>query len=125
MTPMRAMYESTPEEHRGGITWEQFVLLFNDYEFDPIMDGDEVVGAVMSKGSEVHVGTLRTPHGARGVMRRVIKRVIHKHGEIKAVVPIRCAEYAERLKRFGFTESGRDDKIIHLELKGVPSWAGK
>ena len=124
MTPMEAVFQTSP---KCGLTWEQFCTVFADCEFEAITDNGEMIGGVMYRGSEVHLGVLRSPQGcvARKIFRHIVTKVMNRYGVVTALIPLRCAEYAEKLKRFGFVEQSRDDIKIELTMEEIPSWVSK
>ena len=107
-------------EVRSGLTYEEFEKCVSGYEIIPISDNGEVIGAVMIKGAEIHVGMKRTPKGAlRGVLRKVLDGVINKHGYVETMVMRDNIQGIRFCGRLGFMESGRD-KLMVFYRRGKP-----
>lgn len=84
----------------------------SDWFVAAICDGPDVVGGVLRRGSEVHVGTLK-PMFLRGLIRQFLKpgdttkvRESHSAGD-------------KFVRRLGFVEVSRAGGIVEYELKGL------
>ena len=98
---------------RTGLSLEAFEEAASAYSAIPIHDGDELIGGVMVKGAEVHVGVIRTPRGAkRGMFRKVLNDIVEKHGYVTTLVLIDNHAGIKFCTRLGFVEVARNDFAI-------------
>src|SRR3990167_4393845 len=59
---LRALHKAIA--HRTTMPFDEFVEHLKDFDIYPIRDRGEVIGAVMTRGNEIHLGVTRTPEGA-------------------------------------------------------------
>ena len=112
MTPIQAVYQSVSA--RSGVTYDEFVERTADYEFIPVIEDGIVIGGVMVRGCEVHVGVVKTPSGAmRGMLRRILNEIHAKHSFVFTAVMIENSAGIRFCKRLGFTEAQRDELAIY------------
>lgn len=81
-----------------------------------VVDGDEVVGGVMVKGPEAHIGMSRTGH-IRAVFRAVIGEQLKRYGYATTSVRKENKAGQRFVQRIGYVQSGEDGRLIHYVLK--------
>ena len=114
MRAINVIYQSVKE--RLPITVEQFAEALKDWEFVELEQESELIGAVMLKDNEIHVGYSQKPKGSiRKHISQTLKKVIDEYGSAVTTV----AESNERGLRFcnrlGFVEINREQGKIYLK----------
>ncbi len=113
---LRALHESLAQ--RSSLPLEAFMEYLKDFDIHPVMDQDEIIGAVMTKGNEIHVGITRTPQGAHlRELRDILCGIIMRHGTARTAVMHDNIAGMEFCRRIGFEETHRDERGVHFELK--------
>ena len=116
MTPQdRAMlmvYESV--KHRLTIGLVEYLKALESWDVVPLTESGRVIGGVLQKGNEVHIGYGVKPKASiRGHLRATLKEVIDKYG--CALTQVRAENLAglRFCERLGFVKlSANDGKIL-------------
>ena len=113
---LRALHKSI--ERRITIPFEEFVEHLKPFEIHPIHDRGEIIGAVGTNGSEIHVGVTRTPEGAHiGELRSILSKIIMRYESATTSVMHDNLPGLAFCRRIGFEETHRDERGVHFELK--------
>ncbi len=100
------------------MTYAQFREMLKPYELIPIRDCGQVIGAVMKRQNEIHVGFCRRPKTShRGDLRRIMLPIIQQYGEVVTGVRADNQIGLALCKRLGFVENRQDERGIHLSCK--------
>lgn len=93
--------------HRATISETVFVQALQDWEVTPVYDGGEVIGGVLSKDNEIHIGVERPFHfSGRRYIREVLQKTIDKYGFAITTVQPQNSGGLRFCKRLGFVEIG-------------------
>lgn len=80
-----------------------FKLACRDWEVIPIRDGNEIIGAIIRKFRELHVGVKRRPAGAhRALVRSVLVETIERYGFAETTVRTWNTSGIKFCRRMGF-----------------------
>ena len=117
MTPQdRAMlmvYESV--KHRLTIGLVEYLEAVKDWTVIPLTESGRVIGGVLVKDNEIHVGYGVKPKvSIRGHLRATLKEVLDKHGFAVTIVE---ADYLAGLRfceRLGFVKLSTQNGIVQL-----------
>jgi hypothetical protein len=94
---------------------EEFARRLDGWDVIPVCDGTEVIGGVLSKGNEIHVGFgKRLKASGRRYIRTELNKTIDKYGfALTSVQPQNSAglRFCERL---GFVKVGESNEAILL-----------
>lgn len=109
---INAIYNSV--KSRLSITEEQFAEAMKGWEFVELTHNGEIVGAVMIKGSELHVGYSKKPtFSIRRHIKETLKKLIDLYGEAVTVVSKNNEKGINFCKRLGFVVMSENaDQII-------------
>ncbi|NYS10339.1 hypothetical protein PBR31_00030 [Xanthomonas phage PBR31] len=115
---IRSLYQSVEARLPAGFSFADFERAIADWEVIPVMEGGEVIGAVMVKGNELHVGFSRQGACIRGEIKRIFKPLLQKFGELVTTV---CADNKRGLsfcKRLGFEEIEMSGGVVKMRCTG-------
>lgn len=102
---VRAVHASMGE--RATLTLAQFSELTAVWEVIPIIDGQEVIGAALRCGAELHIGMTRTPRASvRWLIRDVLQTTIRFYGRAYTRVAADHAQGLRFCRRLGFKITG-------------------
>ena len=116
MTPQdRALimvYESV--KHRLTVGLVEYIEALKDWEVIPLTESGRVIGGVLVKDNEIHVGYGVKPIGSiRAYIRAVLGGVIDKHGFAITTVQAENLAGLRFCERLGFVKlSANDGKIL-------------
>ena len=116
MTPQdRALimvYESV--KHRLTVGLVEYIEALKDWEVIPLTESGRVIGGVLVKDNEIHVGYGVKPIGSiRAYIRTVLGGVIDKHGFAITTVQAENLAGLRFCERLGFVKlSANDGKIL-------------
>jgi len=103
------------------MTFEEFAEQIKDFELLPIEDAGELIGAVMVRENEIHVGLTKTPRAChRGDLRRILRPMFERYGEVRTAVLADNARGLRFCQRLGFEEVHHDERGVYLSCKGGP-----
>ena len=111
------LYESV--KTKLSISKEIFEITLKDWEIIPLFRNNEVIGAVLIKGNEIHVGYGK-PCGAsmRLHIKQTLKKIIEKYGYAITYVMNDNINGLNFCKRLGFIELSKDSVKILLRCDG-------
>lgn len=110
---IEALYDSVKDRVECSLV--EFVKALKDWDFIPLMDKDEVVGAVAAKGNELHIGYKVKPTASiRGHLRSTLKKTIEQYGHAITTVASDNSRSLEFCKRLGFVVIGEEQGKIHM-----------
>jgi hypothetical protein len=109
---LQKIYESVKDRLPFG--FEQFAENVKDWEILPVMHRGELIGGVMIKGNELHVGFAKKPKASiRGNIKEVMLPLLEKHGFVITYVSKNNLNGLKFCKRLGFVElSQESDRIL-------------
>lgn len=98
--------------------FQTFVNAIKDWEIVPLAQKDEIIGAVMRKDNEVHIGYGKKPLGSiLKHLRKNLIEVIEKYGFAVTVVASSNQRGLEFCKRLGFVETEKDNDKIYMKCE--------
>lgn len=116
MTPLEAAYQSIG--NRANITFGQFQESVKSWEVFPVFVKDNVAGAILLNGEEVHACIL-AKYKCKWLNKSLYKQVfvnrLKQYGKLKTSVLITCNEGAEFVARCGFVKVGEAEGVAHYE----------
>lgn len=102
-------------QDRAGCTFEQYTAAARDWVVLPILSGDAIVGGVLIRHNEIHVGVSRTPGAcSRKQIRAVMNKAISTFGSIVTTVYPSNPAGVEFCKRLGFEVTWEDEETIQM-----------
>lgn len=105
------LYESVKD--RLTISLNDFNKCLVDWEIIPLRQNDEVIGAIMQKGHELHIGYGKPSKASIRGHLMALKKVIDKYGYATTSVLKDNPKGLNFCKRLGFIELGQEsDKIL-------------
>ena len=107
MTPQdRAMlmvYTSVKDRLNVGLV--EFLKALEDWDVVPLTESGRVIGGVLQKGNEVHIGYGVKPKASiRGHLRATLKEVLNKHGCALTLVQAENLAGLRFCERLGFVK---------------------
>ena len=117
MTPQdRAMlmvYTSVKDRLTMGLV--EFLDVLKDWDVVPLTEAGRVIGGVLIKGNEVHIGYGVKPKSSiRGHLRATLKEVLDKHGYAVTIVEADHLAGLRFCERLGFVKLSTQDGIVQL-----------
>lgn len=117
MTPQdRAMlmvYTSVKDRLTMGVV--EFLDVLKDWDVVPLTESGQVIGGVLIKGNEVHIGYGVKPKSSiRGHLRATLKEVLDKHGYAVTIVEADHLAGLRFCERLGFVKLSTQDGIVQL-----------
>lgn len=112
LAAIQMIYESV--KSRMAISFENFKKILEEWKITPLMENGWIIGGVMEKGNELHIGYgIKPTASIRGHLRQTIEKVINKHGFAITSVKSDNKSGLNFCKRLGFVEIGQEqDKIM-------------
>jgi RimJ/RimL family protein N-acetyltransferase len=111
---INAIYLSIKD--RLNITPEQFAEAMQDWEFVELKEGDDVIGAVMVKENELHIGYSKKPKfSIRKHLRDTLRKTIDLYGSARTTVMKRNEKGINFCKRLGFEVEKEDQDRLYLK----------
>lgn len=111
-----ALFEASKD--RLHCSFHEFCIALHDWDAHPIMRGDQIIGALISKGNEVHLGYSVLPKGSiRKDVREVFVPLLRKCGWFVTTV---CEDNERGLRfcgRIGFEETKRENGIVYMRCE--------
>lgn len=102
---LRKTYQSVA--HRVSYDEEVFVNALKDWDVAPVYDGQEVIGSILSKSNEVHIGVYRRPKASIWrFIRESLQGIIDKYGFAITTVPPQNSVGLRFCERLGFVKIG-------------------
>jgi len=92
---------------RASFSAGAFCAALADWEVTPVFDAGEIIGGVLSKDNEIHIGVERPFHfSGRRYIREVLQKTIDKYGFAITTVQPQNSGGLKFCKRLGFVEIG-------------------
>lgn len=108
------LYNSVKE--RLPVSFEQFAEAMKDWELVELMQKDELVGVVMIKGNELHVGYKSVPKASiKKHINETLARLIKKFGFAVTTVQKTNERGLKFCKRLGFTVTDEKEGKIYMK----------
>lgn len=109
---MFMIYESV--KHRSPINFNQFKEALKDWEFVPLTENGEIIGAVIQKENEIHVGYGKKPKASiKKHIKQTLNNLLDKYGEVVTSVQKGNDRGLAFCKRLNFIQIGQEnDKIL-------------
>ena len=108
------LYNSVKE--RLPISFEQFAEAMKDWELVELMQKDELVGVVMIKGNELHVGYKSVPKASiKKHINETLAKLIKKFGFAITTVQKTNERGLKFCKRLGFTVTDEKEGKIYMK----------
>jgi len=98
-----------------GMSFEDFDRAMAGFEFIPVVVSGEEVGAIMRRGTELHVAVMPKARGkwlGRALFRS-LQEMIEQHGEVTTAVMDSHKSGHEFVRRLGFVQTGQSDGVTH------------
>lgn len=92
---------------------------FSEWDLQAAVAGGEVVGAVMTKGPELHAAVVpahRRKWASRTLIRKAIAPLMWRFGFVKTSVMKDNPKGCDFVKRLGFEPSGEDANMIYFRM---------
>jgi hypothetical protein len=101
-------------KHRLSIGLVEYIEALKDWTVIPLTESGRVIGGVLLKGNEIHVGYGEKPKGSiRAHIRATLKEVVDKHGCALTIVQAENLAGLRFCERLGFVKlSANDGKIL-------------
>jgi hypothetical protein len=117
MTPQdRALimvYESV--KHRLPFGFEQYAEAIKDFDIVPLTQDGRVIGGVLAKGNEIHVGYGVKPRSSiRPHIKATLKAMIDQYGYVVTAVMADNKSGLRFCERLGFVKLGEENGTIKL-----------
>jgi hypothetical protein len=111
------LYQSVKD--RLTISCSEYINAIKNWEIVPLKRQNEVIGAVLIKGNEVHIGYGK-PAGAalKAHLRLTLKKLLDKYGYVVTYVQNDNLKGLNFCKRLGFIELSQDSVKIFLRCDG-------
>jgi hypothetical protein len=101
---------------RINMTFNSFELAMKDWEVTPLQEQGWIIGGVLSKKNEVHIGYgLKPCSSIRGHLRATLKKVLDQYGSAITSVMEENKKGINFCKRLGFIEFKQEKGKIYLK----------
>lgn len=115
---LHIVFDSVRLRLPAGFGFAQFERAFDGWDTFPLVDKNALIGGVLVKGNEIHVGYTKTPGF---VVRRHIKQalvpLVKRYGCAKTAVSENNSAGLRFCTRLGFHEVARFDGIVFLRCE--------
>lgn len=112
MTPVECIYESIKDSI--SLPFDAFVLATGDWEFIPVMEGSKMIGAVMRKDNELHVGFVCQGTFIRDQIRRILGDILTTYGSAVTMVRKSNTKGLRFCDRLGFEKTHEENGIVFM-----------
>lgn len=114
MNPLQVLYDSVA--HRLTITFDEFANSLKDWEAIGLYEKGELIGCVIQKINEVHIGYKVKPKSSiKKHLKQTLKKVIDEYGYAVTYVSEENIEGLKFCKRLGFYEINKESSKIKLK----------
>jgi hypothetical protein len=111
------IYQSV--KNRVQLSFDDFVQAIKDWEVMPLTQNGKLIGGVITKDNEIHVGYAEKPKASiRANIKETLIPLIKKHGFVVTSVQKNNINGLNFCKRLGFVETERDSDKISLRCDG-------
>ena len=102
-------------QDRLTITCDAFTELFDDWDVVPLRQNNEIIGGVLIKNNEIHIGYGKQPKASiLPHLKQTLKKVLTQYGFAVTSVETNNIKGLNFCKRLGFVELSRDSVKILL-----------
>ena len=112
MTPAECIYESIKDT--AGVSLDAFVRATRGWEFIPVTEQGQMIGAVMRKDNELHVGFVRQGACIRGHIKRILGDVLTAYGFVVTLVRASNERGLRFCERLGFKKTKEENGIVFM-----------
>jgi hypothetical protein len=103
-------------KHRIGVDFCTFSELLKYWETIPLYENGELIGCVIRKENELHIGYKKKPTASiRNHLKQTLKKTLNEYGWAKTSVSIDNISGLRFCKRLGFYEIGQEKSKINLK----------
>ena len=114
MSELKVLYESI--RHRTTLDYETFANSLKDWVKIPLYENDILIGCVIQKENEVHIGYKQKPTASiRNHLKMTLKEVLDKYGSAITSVMEDNIVGLNFCKRLGFYEIAKEGSKINLK----------
>ena len=113
MTPVECIYESIKDS--VSLPFGAFVLATGDWKFIPVMESGQMIGAVMKKDNELHVGFVRQGACIRDHIRRILGDVLSTYGSAVTMVRKSNERGLRFCERLGFERTHEENGVVFMK----------
>ena len=107
------IYESV--KHRLNIGVVAYLEAVKDWVVTPLTENGEVIGGVLSKGNELHVGYGKKPRASiKPYIRNILNSALEQHGHVITSVQAENKAGIRFCERLGFVKIGEENGTIRL-----------
>jgi len=111
---LESIYQSV--KARLNLTLDEFAEALKGWEFIELTEQNELIGAVMIKDNELHVGYSKKPTASiRGHIKKTLMELIEKYGSAVTSVTKENEKGLKFCKRIGFEVVGEDQSKIYMK----------
>lgn len=115
-TALQMLFISVKDRLNFG--FDVFVNCFKDWDVIPLAQNDKVIGAVILKDSEIHIGYGEKPKGSiLKHLKQTLFDVIEKNGFAVTIVSENNPNGLKFCKRLGFVETEKKDGNIYMKCE--------
>ena len=108
------IYESV--KNRLNMSFDKFELTMKDWQVTPLEEQGWIIGGVLTKGNEVHIGYGVKPSSSiRSHLRLTLKKVLDQYGNAVTSVMKENKKGLNFCKRLGFVEIKQENSKIYLK----------
>ena len=103
---------------RLNCSFDEFADAIKDWEIIPLLQADEVIGAVMKQENEIHVGYGKRPTGS--ILKHIKKTlldIIAQYGFAITKVTSDNKKGLSFCKRLGFVETSQHENIVYMKCE--------
>lgn len=101
--------------NRTGMGFEAYAEAVKGYDVLPILEGQELIGGVLLKRNELHVGCIKKPKAsARRYIREYLNKVLDIYGFAITSVQTQNSVGMRFCQRLGFVKVSEDNGICFL-----------
>lgn len=105
----------TSVKHRLSVGVDQFFEATKDFDVIPLTDSGEVIGGVLMRGKEIHVGLAKKPRATtRHYIKATLGELLKTHGHVLTMVQSENIVGLRFCERLGFVKLGEEDGKIVL-----------
>lgn len=110
------VYESV--KHRAPINFSQFCEAVKDWTFIPLTQNGEIIGAVMQKENEIHVGYGKKPRASiKKHIKQTLNDMLDKYGSVVTSVQKGNDKGLSFCERLNFIQTGQEEDRILLKCE--------
>ena len=107
------IYESI--KHRTSLSSNEYIRLLLNWNVLPLIENSEVIGGVLIKNNEIHVGYGKAPKSSiKPYIKSILNFLIDQYGFVVTAVQKENQKGLVFCKRLGFFETNESNGIIEL-----------